>query len=96
MSMVTAILNQFVSLGVAITRDNPTVKPSHINWTFEGMNINESFTRHKITEDRKSLTISNVDYEDRGVYTVQASNAAGQADVQIIVDILGMYVVLYQ
>ncbi len=92
---ITGLINQSIEIGVVITRDYPFVKPSDINWVFNGLIIAQS-DKYGLTVDKKSLTILSLSSEDDGMYTIMATNAAGYTEAVITLHVLGMSNVIYR
>ena len=75
---------------MAITRGTP---PVQLSWTFIGVPIN-TMNRYTLSDDGKSLVISNVSLTDRGIYVITASNPAGKTSTEITLDILGWFAII--
>ena len=81
--------------------------PSHeVNWTFTsgsdgvermviGTNVSEDTDKYSIVSDREgmfgSLTISDVQYEDRGTYKCTAYNTIGNVSASAVLTVHGMF-----
>ena len=88
-----------------ITRDSPQVKVEDIRWSFkhigsvDKMFLNTSCTiiscsdtrymRYNFSEDLTTLTISNLQVEDYGNYTLTAGNAAGENSTTVSLTVYG-------
>ena len=93
-----------------ITGDSPQVKVEDIRWSFkhigsvDKMPLNTTCTivncsdtrymRYNFSDDLTTLTISNLQVEDYGVYTLTAGNAAGEnsATVSLTVNGKSLYI----
>ena len=88
-SSITELVDLSADMGVAITRDNPFVQSSDINWIFNGLIITQS-DKYGFSKDRKSLTVSSLNHDDGGIYKIKASNAAGYTEAEITLHVLGI------
>ena len=82
-----------ITVNFTITRDDPPVALDNITWTYRnstdttGVNVESLMPRFQLSQDRRSLTISNLSFFDAGYITLNASNEAGtgSATLQLIV-----------
>ena len=88
-----------------ITRDSPQVKVEDIRWSFkhigseDKMPLNTTCTivncsdirymRYNFSDDLTTLTISNLQVEDYGDYTLTAGNAAGENSATVSLTVYG-------
>ena len=87
-SPVIGLYTQLITLNVSIRDDSPTVLPEDIIWTFDGVEIKES-NSVLFSQDRFSLTVTNLSISDEGVYSVAVSNPAGYDSTSIVLDVQG-------
>ena len=88
-SKVIGLLHESVTISFTITNDFPKVKVYNIQWQFKPLG-NETFNSIKsefLSEDRLSLTISNVQLSNRGLYKLLAQNEAGIGEATIVLDV---------
>ena len=94
-----------------ITRDSPQVKVEDIRWSFkhigseDKMPLNTTCTivncsdtrymRYNFSDDLTTLTISNLQVEDYGDYTLTAGNAAGENSTTVSLTVHGKSMVHY-
>ena len=81
-SPAVGIEGQSVTLRFIITEADPLVKVENIRWQFsflgKDVDITESESRHyRLSEDRRTLSISQLTTAQGGVYTLFATNEAG-------------------
>ena len=72
-----------ITLRVNVFGDEPKVLPEDIRWFLSSTEITEDDERVEFSDDRFSLTISNLTLSDEGNYTVSATNIIGTG-VQVI------------
>ena len=80
-----------VTLSFEITRDVPLVNESGIQWyhvndSGDAVLITEG-SRHMFNTNKTSLTISNIDLDDQGTYSLNASNIIGTDSDIVFLDI---------
>ena len=97
-SVVTGIEGQSIPLIFRITNDDPLVQVNNIQWELSSasgtVNITElSMTdeHYQLSEDRLSLTVSQISSAHHGTYTLFATNEAGTRSNSIILVIEGMH-----
>ena len=67
------------------------MKVYNIQWQVKPLG-NETFNSIKsdlLSEDRLSLTISNIQLSNRGLYKILAQNEAGKVEATIVLDVYG-------
>ena len=73
-----------------ISGDVPPVSLDNIRWTFNDIELMEDIGgRITFSENRLSLTITNLNLSDEGVYTLTATNPAGSSSASIFLDVQG-------
>ena len=86
---VIGLLNESVTISFTITDDFPKVKVYNIQWQFKPLG-NETFILiYSTSSDRLSLTISNVQLSNRGLYKMLAQNEAGISEATVVLDVYG-------
>ena len=81
--------NGSVTISINVT-GYPPILPSDITWLFNNDVYISDSEHHVFAEDRTSLTILNAQTDDRGTYTITASNIVGQSiGLEIPVDVYG-------
>ena len=102
-SVVTGIFGKDVQILFAIIHAAPLVVPSGITWTFQpsgtGQQSSTTLTeetdpRLTFSEDRLSLTISDLLFTYEGVYTFTAENNIGTDSVPLTLIVDGVYCTL--
>ena len=88
---VTGLLHESVTISFTIINDFPKVKVYNIQWQVKplGHEIFNSINSELLSEDRLSLTISNVQLNNRGLYKISAQNEAGIGEATIVLDVYG-------
>ena len=90
MSPFIGLLNEPVTLQFSIMGDSPLVLVESIRWTFKDIELVEDIGgRIMFSENRLSLTITNLNLSDEGVYTLTATNPAGSSSESIFLDVEG-------
>ena len=83
-----------VMLNFTIVDDFPKVQLQNIIWRFNNTVLNNltmpSDSRYSFSMDLLTLTISNLQHKDEGVYTVTATNEAGTNSTSINVEVEGI------
>ena len=70
--------------------DSPLVLVESIRWTFNDVELVEDIGgRITFSDNRLSLTITNLNLSDEGVYTLTATNPAGSSSENIFLDVQG-------
>ena len=70
--------------------DSPLVLVESIRWTFNDVELVEDIGgRITFSKNRLSLTITNLNLSDEGVYTLTATNPAGSSSENIFLDVQG-------
>ena len=82
-----------VMLRFTITRASPLVKLTDIAWIHNGTKLNTTFPqrqgRYNFSDDFQSLTISDLQVNDTGMFTLVASNPAGVDEAATTVTVHG-------
>ncbi len=91
---VVAVLGDKTVLVFVIAHDNPPVSPDDVVWFFNNgiTEVEIAYPgdgRRVIAEDRLSLYINGTTFADEGIYTLLASNAAGQGVGASSLDVQG-------
>ena len=94
MSPVIGVFGKSITLQFNITKDNPLVIPGNIKWQFNGTNL-VGGDRVVFSDNRFSVTLSNLSLSDEGIYTVTASNPAGSDMDSLFLDVEGK-IIYYQ
>jgi len=94
----TAIAGRSITIIFSISGDYPPVSPSDITWQFNSSSgttriITAADSRYTFSDNRLSLTISNVSLTDEGPYRLSASNYAGNNSTTVMLTVYGEYVV---
>ena len=93
-SSVLGVVNLSVTLNFTIVESFPLVRLQNIVWKFNNTALNNlttpSDSRYSFSNDLLSLTISNLQHIDEGVYTFTATNEAGTNSSSINVEIEGI------
>ncbi len=87
----TGILGNEITLVFEVVHAAPLVVPENITWTFEGTQGSltpETDSRYTFSEDRLSLTIADLKFEDDGDYKFTAVNGNGDdsTTLRLVVD----------
>ena len=89
-SGVIGLLNESITLQFSIIYDSPLVLVESIRWTFNDVELVEDIGgRITFSDNRLSLTITNLNLSDEGVYTLTATNPAGSSSENIFLDVQG-------
>ena len=94
-SKIEAIRNDTINIKFTITDGLPAVKPNNIYW-FKSLSnapyvqINDSLRVH-FSDDRVSLTISNVQPSDQGIYKISVTNEAGTVQATTSLHVYGQF-----
>ena len=88
---VTGLLHESVTISFTITNDFPKVKVYNIQWQVKplGHERFNTIDSKLLSEDRLSLTVSNVQLSNRGLYKMSAQNEAGIGEGTIVLDVYG-------
>ena len=91
-SPLIVVNGQEATLSFSVTNDIPAVTAEDIVWRFTDQDQNvhildEEDDRHTFSEDKRTLTIPEVHELDEGLYTLEATNAAGMDYASIFVDV---------
>jgi len=95
----TAIAGRSITITFSISGDYPPVSPSDITWQFNSSSgtttsiSTAADSRYTFSDNRLSLTISNVSLTDEGSYRLSASNHAGNNSTTVMLTVYGEYVV---
>lgn len=80
-----------MTLNIQISNASPSVIPSNIQWYFNSGLINDTQDDgYEFSNDRKSLTITELTHSHEGLYTVVVSNEAGSDTGDIVLQIEGI------
>ena len=90
---VIGIITRQITLKFNITGDTPLVTPSNIHWQFNGTDLVGGDTA-VFSDDRFSVTLSNLSLSDEGFYIVTASNPAGSDMDSLFLDVEGKRLLL--
>ena len=96
-SPVLGIVYNDIILTFVIDNASPSVKPSNVIWKFRSDSSQLTITlstgsRYSFSDDRLSLTITDLTHDDQGQYTITATNEAGTDQYFITLDIEGVCV----
>ena len=96
-SPVLGIVYNEIILTFVIDNAFPSVKPSNVIWKFRSDSSQLTMTlstgsRYSFSNDRLSLTITDLTHDDQGQYTITATNEAGTDQYFITLDIEGVCV----
>lgn len=83
---------QSIVLSFLITEDDPPVSVENIRWEFTSLgatiNItNTSSSHYMLSEDRRNLTIQQLTIAQAGMYTLFATNKAGERSNSIRLEV---------
>ncbi len=88
----TGILGKEITLVFEVVHAAPLVVPENITWTFErtqgSLTPETNSSKYTFSEDRLSLTIADLKFEDDGDYTFTAVNRNGNdsTTLRLVVD----------
>lgn len=89
------LYSKSVTLNITIENDHPTVLLQDTVWRFNNKEIIEDGVSYSFLNDKKSLTIHNLNLSHEGVYSVTASNPAGYNSTNIQLDVQGTEQIYY-
>ena len=90
---VIGIITQEITLKFNITGDTPLVTHNNIHWQFNGTDLVGGDTV-VFSDNRFSVTLSNLSLSDEGFYTVTATNPAGSDMDSLFLDVEGKKLLL--
>ena len=88
---VTGFYNESINIAFAITNDYPRVEHNNIKWLFKSLGSDMVKFINPTSPDRLSLTISNVQLSNRGIYIMSAENEAGSDVATVTVNVFGKF-----
>ena len=78
-----------ITFSFSITGDEPRIAPEDIKWFFMSKEIVAS-TKFMISNNKLTLTITNLTLDDEGNYTINATNIIGTGTSSLFLDVEGM------
>ena len=89
LNKVIGFYNESITIVFFITNDYPRVKHNNIKWLFKSLGSDMFKFINPTSHDRLSLTIPNVQLNNRGKYKMSAENEAGSDAATVTVDVFG-------
>ena len=86
---LTGLKGKEITLRFEVVHAAPLVVPEGIAWMFGTSVINESDNRFQFSEDRLSLTISDLEFDDDGTYHFTATNVFGHDTKSLVLTVDG-------
>ena len=86
---VIGLLHESVTISFTITDDFPKVRVDNIQWQVKPLGHETFILINSTTSDHLSITISNVQLSNRGLYKLLAQNEAGIGKATIVLDVYG-------
>ena len=88
------VVNRTVTLSFLIDQASPVVQVHNIKWQFDDTTVLNNgvqalLANHMFSADVLSLTLTNVQHSDQGVYSVTATNEAGFNSSEIFLEVEG-------
>ena len=87
---ITSLIKNNITLNFSIEADSPPVLLEDIQWSYDGVELQEDGEHVLFSVDRLAVTITNLSLSDEGVYSLMATNPAGSDSATITVDVQGM------
>ena len=89
-----------ITVGFSITRDYPSVQLEDITWSYTPIRgsmetsdvatLASNSSKYLLSDDLRTLTISNLSFSDAGYFTLNATNEAGMGSATLELIIHGM------
>ena len=86
---VIGLLNESITIAFTVTDIVSPVNLLKIQWQVKPLNSETFRSINPTSPDRLSLTISNVQLSNRGMYIMSAENEAGTDEATVTVDVFG-------
>lgn len=89
-SIVYGIVSDNITLKFVLTDSGvPPLLPNDTQWIFNGIELLEEETNIIFSDDRLSLTLSNLTFANEGNYTIIITNPAGTDSATLFLDVEG-------
>ena len=86
---VIGLLNESITIAFTVTDIVSPVNLLKIQWQVKSLNSETFRSINPTSPDRLSLTISNVQLSNRGIYKMSVENEAGTDEATVTVDVFG-------